>query len=97
MNSDVISKDRVHHFAEQSEQFANIRCIVLIVGIIFGVIALNQNSRRAYVQPVSDLNMGYESASQAFSGRVAEKGGFVHAWAGQGVGKARAGARPWGV
>ena len=47
-------------------------CVVLIVGIIFGVIALNQNSRRAYVQPVSDLNMGYESASQAFSGRVAE-------------------------
>lgn len=47
-------------------------CVVAVVGIVFGVIALNQNSRRAYVRPVSDLNMGYETGSQTFSGRVAE-------------------------
>lgn len=46
--------------------------VVAVIGIIFGVIALNQNSRRAYVQPVSDLNMTYEMGSQTFSGTVAE-------------------------
>lgn len=47
-------------------------CAVAAVGIVFGVIALNQNSRRAYVQPVSDLSMGYDAGSRSFSGRVAE-------------------------
>ena len=47
-------------------------CAVVLVGIVFGVIALNQNSRRAYVQSVSELNMTYETGSQTFSGTVAE-------------------------
>ena len=47
MNSDVISKDRVHHFTEQSEQFANIRCIVLIVGIIVRIVRITLCTARA--------------------------------------------------
>ena len=47
-------------------------CLVLVIGIAVGVVLLNQNSRRAYVQSVGELNMSYVTSSQTFYGRVAE-------------------------
>lgn len=47
-------------------------CLVLAIGIAVGVVLLNQNSRRAYVQSVGELNMSYVTSSQTFYGRVAE-------------------------
>lgn len=47
-------------------------CLALVIGIAVGVVLLNQNSRRAYVQSVGELNMSYVMSSQTFNGRVAE-------------------------
>lgn len=47
-------------------------CVVLAVGITIGVIALNKNSRRAYVQSVSELNMGGIGPSSTYNGTVVE-------------------------
>lgn len=47
-------------------------CLVLVIGITIGLIALNMNSRRAYVQRVSDLNMEWIASSQYYYGSVVE-------------------------
>ena len=55
-------------------------CLVLVIGIAVGVVLLNQNSRRAYVQSVGELNMSYVTSSQTLRPakdlcRVRQKGG----------------------
>ena len=47
-------------------------CVVLVVAAVIGVIIARQNSRKAYVQLVGDLDASSYMSGDTFSGNVVE-------------------------
>ena len=47
-------------------------CVVLIAGAVFGVILARQNTGKAFVQPVGDLDASFWANSNQFNGTVIE-------------------------
>ena len=47
-------------------------CVVLIAGVIFGVILARQNTGKAFVQSVGDLDSSSWANNNQFNGKVVE-------------------------